>query len=241
MKNIKAYIIDDEYHAVEVLADYIQKTRGLTLTGYGLEPLEALQAIQADPPDLLFLDIHLPRVSGLDIARRIGSHCQVVLTTSFREFGPEAFELRVADYLLKPISYERFLQCILQLQDSAQGALSGHAAGTDYFFVKSDIRGKLLRVKPDQVLFIESDLNYCTIHTTQEERLRAYISITELLEKLPPGFCQVHRSFMVNLRYIKSLEPAKIQLTDGSVLPLGPKFRAVFLSRLNLSVWAADR
>jgi two-component system LytT family response regulator len=227
--NLTCYVIDDEFHAIELLTNYINKTPGLTLSGSATHPLTALQAINEGPPvSLTFLDIDMPDVSGLDLAGMIRSKTTVVFTTSYREYGPEAFERNAADYLLKPISYERFLSCIEKIKDGQKAA----GKQKDFFFVKSDIKGKIVKVFIPGIRYITSLDNYVEIHL-EKEKIIAYLTISELLGELPPGqFSRIQKSVVVAHQYIASVEHFHVRLQDQTVLPVGKIYSAAFLEQM---------
>jgi DNA-binding LytR/AlgR family response regulator len=238
--NLTCYVIDDEYHAIQQLTDYISKTPGLTLAGSTTHPLTALQVISEGPPvALTFLDIDMPELSGLDLAGMIRSKTTIVITTAYREYGPEAFEKNAADYLLKPISYERFLTCIQKIKDRQPA--SGEQP--DFFFVKSDIKGKILKVSIPEIRYITSLDNYVEIHLQNEkEKVIAYLTLSELLEKLPPGqFYRIHKSVIVAHRYIASIDHFQVRLHDQTILPVGKVYSAAFLEQMQAVLLISKR
>jgi two-component system LytT family response regulator len=142
---LNAYIVDDERHAITVLAGFIARTPGIELAGSSTSPLAALGELGTlPPPDLLFLDIDMEELNGLEMVRMVDARTRIVLTTSFREYGPEAYALSVADYLLKPVSYERFLQCVQKLRQERSPQLPS-ASHMPPFFVKTAGCRKLTR------------------------------------------------------------------------------------------------
>jgi two-component system LytT family response regulator len=239
---ITTYIIDDEYHAVEVLTDYIGKTPGLTLTGSSTDPLQALEAITTmQAPLLTFLDVDMPGLSGIELGKLISGSTKVIFTTSYREFGPEAFELGAADYLLKPISYERFLKCVQKIRTELSSKDDQHVKEPFSFFVKTDIKGKLVRIMANDIIYISSDQNYLHIHLSHE-KIKAYLTMSELLEQLPAAqFCRTHRSYIVNLNCVKGVEPGQIRLSNQVVIDLGRTYRDELMQRLNSTLIISHR
>jgi two-component system LytT family response regulator len=228
---LTCYIVDDEPHALALLNDYILQTPGLTLAGSSLRPLEALNEITARPPDITFLDVDMPDLNGIELAGLVRGLTTVVFTTSFREYGPEAFEKNAADYLLKPVSLERFLQCIRRVRDKLS-PLATAATERPYIFIKTDVKGKLVRVELDRILYIEGMSNYLMIHLAGE-KICAYLTLAELLEQLPAGrFSRIHKSYIVANGEIRSMEQGQVGLSDNVHLPIGRAFAAAFQQQM---------
>jgi two-component system LytT family response regulator len=229
----KTYVIDDEFFAVDILRDHIGRTPGLELMGTSTEPLQALHELSTtEAPDIVFIDVEMPSLSGLELAKLLAPKVKFVFTTSHRQFGPEAFELGAADYLLKPITYERFLACITRIRTEN---ISGQAKAAEEpftFFVKTDMKGKLVRIIADDILYISSEHNYVNIHL-KGEKVKAYLTMAELSDQLPEKqFCRTHRSFIVNMDRIRIMEAGILRLDDGAVVDIGPKFKEHVLERL---------
>ena len=145
--NLTCYIVDDESHSIEILKSFIEKTPGLELAGSSTDPLFALNEVMvAGPPDITFLDVDMPELSGLELAGLINEYTKVVFTTSFPEYAIDAFEIDAEDYLLKPIAYERFLKSIKKVKKNMLEKSPGNDQPDDFFLIKSEIKGKM-RVK----------------------------------------------------------------------------------------------
>ena len=236
---ITCYVIDDEPHAVALLSDYIRKTPGLELAGFALNPLEALQVFNTNnPPALTFLDVDMPELNGLEFAALTGKMTRIVFTTSYREYAPEAFDKDAEDYLLKPIGYGRFLKCIQKIQRTV--SVAGETA-RDFFFVKTGIKGQFTRVKIPEIRFIENCGNYIDIHT-EKEKILCYLTLAEVFACLPPDyFSRVHQSFIVNHRFIETLEHSQLKLENQYTIPVGRAFREEFRRKIDLSVLISKR
>ncbi len=222
--NLTAYILDDEQHAIDVLINFIGRTNGIELIGYETDPLRALQHL--DPtrsPDLIFADIDMPELNGLEFGKLIGGSSALIFTTSFREYGPEAYTLSAIDYLLKPISYERFLQSIQKVRSTKSTTFMVPAA-PDPFYVTTEGKGKMELIRPEDVFVIESSLNYLLIYFEDRRVVQTYGSMKEILERLGGGFTQVHRSFIVNQQKIKYIEREHIMLTNGQKVSIGRSY-----------------
>lgn len=239
---IKTYVIDDEFFAVDILKDHIGRTPGLEFLGSSTDPLQALEQLSTiEAPDIVFLDVEMPSLGGLALAALLPGGANVVFTTSHRKFGPEAFELGAADYLLKPIMYDRFLACISRIRNESRSKTAGAIPEAFSFFVKSDIKGKLIRIIAADIIYISSEQNYVNIHLTTE-KIKAYLTMTELLEQLPATqFCQTHRSFIVNMDRIRVMESGILRLDNHAVIDIGPKFKEQLLRRLDAKLIVSHR
>jgi len=230
--NITCAIVDDEQPAIEVLQTFIQRTPGLDLVYYSTDPLAALNALVAAPPMISFLDVDMPELSGLELAGLLDSRISIVFTTSYREFAVEAFERRAFDYLLKPVSYERFARCIQQFR-SLPPLTAGKTPTAPSFFVKTGIRGQLTRVSIPDILYIEGADNYITIVTTQE-KVMTYLSLKEIQEQLPgDSFVRIHKSHIVSTGAIQLVEPGQVRLKNHITLALGEAYREQFFRQIS--------
>lgn len=238
--SLSCYLIDDEYHALDILEDHIRRTPGLTLAGRTTDPLQGLEALSSGKaPDLTFIDIDMPELSGLDLAGLVNRSTTVIFTTSYREYAVEAFEKEAADYLLKPIFYERFLKCIqrvrLGLQKQNVPALS------PTLFVKTGVKGRLRGIPIEDIRYAAAALNYIEIFLP-EERVLTYLTLGELMAQLPEDrFSRIHRSYLVNHRFIGTLEYSRLTLNDQTVLPVGRLYRAGFRLKMNDLVLLSKR
>src|SRR5687768_3937652 len=163
---INCIIVDDEPHAIEVLDHYVKQTPHLHLVASFTNPIEALQLLGQQKIDLVFLDIQMPEISGIDLIKAIQGKSKVILTTAYSEFALEGYDLYVVDYLLKPIRLPRFLNAVQKaIQQIDAGAKTDHEAPeNDYIFVKTESKGKLLKINLADIDFIESMKNYVAIH-----------------------------------------------------------------------------
>lgn len=242
---IRCFIIDDEPHAIEVLSRYVLKTPGLVLAGSEENPLVALDVITSAQvtPELVFMDVDMPQLSGVDLAGLIQPLTNVVFTTAYPEYAWQAFEKNAVDYLLKPITYGRFLKSIHKIRERRPVASICENAREkeSYFFVKSDIKGKLVRVNMQEILFIEALQNYVRIHVKNGQFI-TYLTMKEMEENLPPEqFSRVHKSFIVQNSQVKAVEGNQIILTDNKVITLGATFRDSFLGKINLKLIKSRR
>ena len=230
------FIIDDEPAAIDVLRTFIAMTPALTLAGSATNPIEALSVIQREPVDLVFLDIHMPQLSGMALMRLLPVPTKVILTTAYAEFAVESFDLEALDYLLKPIAFERFLKAVQKLPPAGRLAPSGatQEESGDYIFVKAESKGKLIRIAFDEILYVEGLKNYVTIMNVSGERVVTLLNLKDLLERLPPRrFIRVHKSYLVALDKIRALDSSQILFRDSKAyVPLGDTYRVAFFEAL---------
>jgi DNA-binding LytR/AlgR family response regulator len=200
---IKCVITDDEPFARKGLQGYIEQIDFLELKGVCENALELNSLLKKESVDLLFLDIEMPYVTGIDFLKNIADAPQVIFTTAYEKYALQGFELEVLDYLLKPISFERFLRSANKAFDYFR-AQQTPAAGEDYIFVKAD--SKLEKIHFADILFIEALENYVAIHT-REKKIITHLTLKMIQEKLPAGaFIQPHKSYVVAIGKINSIE-----------------------------------
>jgi DNA-binding LytR/AlgR family response regulator len=232
--NLKCYVVDDEYHSVEMLMEYIDKTDGLELQGFSTNPLTALNEVTGpNPPDITFLDVEMPELSGMEFAGLVNLYTTIVFTTSFPEFAVEAFEKEAFDFLLKPISYARFRSCIQRIQRNAIQKIQYKKDKRDFFFVKSETKGKMVRVIINDILYIQGAQNYIKIHLISGE-IMPYLTINEIEQYLPmEQFSRIHQSFIINNYRIKAVEQTRVILENDISLNLGRYYKESFLEKMN--------
>lgn len=231
--NLTCYIVDDEPHAIAILKDFIEKTPGLQISGYAENPLIALDKINREQPALTFLDVDMPELNGLQFASIVKSQTAVIFTTAYREYAVEAFETEAADYLLKPISYERFLGCIQKIRKSMAAFQKPPEIHPTSFFVKSGTKDKLLRVEIEDIIFISGFDHYVEIHF-KEQKLVTYLKLSEIWERLPEDkFSRIHRSYIVNHHAILSIEPGQVKVASDVCIPIGNTYKDAFRKKLS--------
>lgn len=233
---ISTYIIDDEAHAIDILRRYISQTPGLSLSGWTQQPQQALLEIKpSSAPDLTFLDIDMPGLSGIDLAGLVSPLTRIAFTTSYREYGGDAFEMNALDYILKPFSYERFLACVQKYRNMAGTAqATGKLPAT--FFVNGGTKGKLVSVNMADLVYIKGEQNYISLHLKAKEIL-TYLTLQEMMERLPHDqFLRIHKSYIVNTGYIRTIEAGHIRLEGNVLLPVGRTYLENFNERLRAQI-----
>ncbi len=212
---IRCLIVDDEQHALDILLHYIQQTPLLQLVSSTTNPMEALQIVATQKVDLIFLDIQMPELSGIDFIRSINGKCKVILTTAYSEFALEGYDLDVVDYLLKPIRLPRFLAAVQKAATALNNTItetSKEQPEDDYIFVKTESKGKLLKIDLADIDYIEGMKNYVAIYTGGKKTL-VYTSMKEMEERLPGRrFMRVHKSFIIAIDRITGIEGNRVLL-----------------------------
>ncbi|QXV66792.1 response regulator transcription factor [Mucilaginibacter sp. 21P] len=243
MKPIRCYVIDDESDAIALLKNHIAATPGLELSGYSENPVEAIDILTGkDVPEITFIDIDMRQLSGLELADMINLYTTVVFTTAYPQYAIQAFEKDAYDYLLKPIDYERFIKCINRVKRKWLRASAPPALETaDYFNIKSEIKGRMFRIRFDEVIFIEGAVNYIQIHTVNGKHM-TYLTLKEILEHLPTNkFMRIHRSFVINIDFARIIERNQVGLADGRFLPMGENYKQLFLEYMDSALLRSNR
>lgn len=239
MKKYNVLIVDDEALARKLLSTYVEKDERLMLAGLCATASEAFAAIRQNHIDILLLDIHLPDTNGLDLARTCKDIPVIIFTTAYSEHALESYSLDATDYLLKPISPERFKTAIekgirrFSLEPATVPAAEPAAdpvEGVDYMMVKADY--KLNRINFNDLIYIEGQHEYVTFHL-KDRKVTALYSLKKLEEELPEKrFLRVHKSFIINIGYITQSDTANIRLGDISI-PVGGSYKESVRSRLH--------
>lgn len=227
---IQCLIIDDEQHAIDVLVHYIKKTGYLQLCGTCLDPVAGLRMVNELQPDLIFLDIHMPNLSGMDFMKTIDKKFKVVITTAYSEFAAEGFDLDAVDYLMKPIPYPRFLKAV-QKAINRQIMPAAESIENDYIFVKTEHKGKLLKINLADIDYVEGMKNYVAIYHNGHRTL-ALLNMKDLEERLPQKyFARVHKSFIVSIPKISTIDGNQVILNNiKAEILLGDAYKAAFLN-----------
>jgi DNA-binding LytR/AlgR family response regulator len=250
---IKCLLIDDEPLALDVLESYVQKVEGLELIDRCENALQAFSIIQNQTVDLLFLDIQMPKLNGVEFLKTLQRPPKVIFTTAYRDYAIEAFDLDVVDYLLKPISFSRFLKSVSkayvhlqinggngqsELLDAHPTLQTGLAEDTSYLqsadniLVRAD--KKMIKVPLVEILYIESLKDYVIIHLNGR-RIVTKQKISYLEQKLPEGqFLRIHRSFLVALQKIQAFSPTQVEI-NGQELPVGRSYKSEVAKVLGFS------
>ena len=222
---LKCLIVDDELFARKGIMEYIEEVDYLAFGGEAENPYEAIQFMRENPIDLLFLDINMPKMNGIDFLKIANNLPATILTTAYQEYAIDGYELDIVDYLLKPISFERFLKASKKAKDYIASQNNNKNRSHDYFFVKSN--GIYEQVIFKEILAIEALQNYIVIHTVKGKIL-AYLTMKLIESHLPEkDFIRIHKSFIVCKNAIESITGDSVIIKDKSY-PIGNSHKAAF-------------
>jgi two-component system LytT family response regulator len=230
--NLNCLIVDDEPLARQLLTEYVKKVPFLNLIKACSGPLEAIEVLRSHPVDLMFLDIQMPEITGITFLKTLQKKPMVILTTAYSEYALESYELDVVDYLLKPITLERFLRAVDKASErlaeppvSAGGEKQATETAQPFVFVKDGT--KLVKIKWADILYVEGLKDYVTIHTRQQ-KIVSLQRLKALEESLPQDqFIRIHNSYIVALQAIDTVHKDKVQI--GTVfLPISDSYRKSF-------------
>lgn len=232
---IRCLIVDDEPLAINVVKSFVERLDQLELVTTCSNAVDAFNALSSEQIDLIFIDIQMPQMTGLEFLKTLKNPPKVIITTAYREFAMEGYELDVADYLLKPISFDRFLKAVNKVTDEpdTKRTVVPSSEEDPYIFVRED--KKMRRIVVKDIQYIESIKDYVKI-ITDGHVFTTYLQISYLEKKLPEeSFMRVHRSFIVGICHIKAYSSTDIEIGDQSI-PIGRHYKNQVMSQLdNLS------
>lgn len=222
--------IDDEPLALQLIVDYIQMTPDLLLAGQFANPIEAAQFISGNKVDIVFTDIQMPGLNGIDFTRSLISGPVVIFTTAFEKYALDGFKLDIADYLLKPFTYTEFLGSLnkaLRMLRSVSKQTGEAVNENEFLFLKSDY--KIKRIDYQSILYIEGYKEYVRVYTTESDKPVLSLSSLKVLESRLPQerFMRIHRSFIVNLSKVKTIDRSRI-VFGKAYIPVGDQYREKF-------------
>lgn len=228
----RCIIVDDEPPAIKVLASYVEWVPQLTLVGTCKNAFEAISTLQSQQVDLMFLDIHMPKLIGTELLKTLAQPPKVIFTTAHKDFAVEAFELDALDYLLKPISFERFVKAVNKL--CRIGEMEPPAPARSHGFVYFRADRKMVKVFLDDILYIESFKDYIVIHRSGDQPIRIKQALNSVENMLPrASFMRIHRSYLVAVDKITAFTKTDVEI--GKIeLPIGKSYVRAFRQ------WTAD-
>ena len=228
----KCIIVDDEPPATRILENYIGKVSFLEKVGVFNDSLKAIEFLNKESVDVIFLDIQMPQLTGLQISKIISKDIKVIFTTAYPDFALEGFELNAVDYLLKPIAFERFYQAVSKLNSETKVEVLTQNNSSDFIFVKTDGKNKFQKLFLEEILYVESLQNYVCIHTLKQQII-THSSLKNVVESLPEkDFIQIHKSFVVALKQIESTDSFSVFI-NAKELPIGATFKDAFFERID--------
>jgi two-component system LytT family response regulator len=237
---IRCFIIDDELASIKVLKRYIKRLPHLALLGYETNPMLGIATILREKPDLVFLDIHMEEMNGIDVMKIIGGQTKVVFCTAYSEYAVKSYELAAIDYLMKPIEFDRFLKAVQRVGNTLQSEDKA-AGGADYIYVKWEGRGKFLKVDFNDIDYVQAKSNYVGIYGGARNIL-SYQTMKELEERLPEHkFMRIHKSYIVALDKIAEIDNNVLILKSKVQLPISTNYKDIFLARMRGRVVRDDK
>ena len=228
---INCLVVDDEPIARNGILEYIEQIDFLHAAGVCKNAIEATLVLQTEAIDLVFLDIQMPKLSGIDFLKNLEKPPLVIFTTAFPEYAIEGYELNVLDYLLKPVNFERFFKAVVKAQSALnlKNKSSAIPITDNYFFVKSN--QKLEKIFIEDILYLEALSNYVILHTKTKKHI-VYMSFKGMESQLPPHlFLKIHKSFMVAVNAIQTIDNDEI-LLNGHTLPISKSYRGAVMEQV---------
>lgn len=233
--SITCIIVDDEPPAIRLLQKYTEQLQGIVCVATCTRAIEALLIIEQHKPDVVFLDIQMPDLTGIQLSAIIKDKVKIIFTTAYPQFAVEGFEVNAIDYLLKPIPFNRFITAIekVRKQNTETTAVKPPAEHTEeYFFVKTDGKNRLQRIEVNDINYIESIKNYIVLHTGNGQVV-TYNTLKYFEENLPANlFIKIHKSFILAIGKIEKTDNAEVWVS-GKSLPLGDTYRDNFFKKIN--------
>jgi two-component system LytT family response regulator len=232
---IRCIIVDDEQPAIDVLVNYVGQSPLLQLEATFTNPVEALHFISDKDIQLIFLDVQMPEISGIDFIEALNGRSNVILTTAYSEFALKGYDLNVVDYLVKPIRLARFLQAVQKAADRVnERRETAISSEEDHIFVKTGIKGELQRIDFAEIDYIESMKNYVSFVSGSRKTL-VYASMKEIEEHLPQTkFIRVHKSFIIPVKKITGIKGNAILLKDVSAeILIGDMYKTELMQLIN--------
>lgn len=235
---MKCTVVDDEPFALDPIMNYVRRTPFLELEECFSNPYKALAYLNSNKIDLVFLDINMPELSGIQLYKSLPSPPLVIFTTAYPEFAAESYEYNAVDYLVKPIKYDRFLKAVNKASGLAApvGRISTPASSPEkpgnskeYLMIKSGNR--LVKVFPDDIQYIEAAGNYMCFHV-KGKKLMSLLSMNDALDILPSNdFVRIHKSYIISLKHLDALERQDV-VVAGKQIPIGITYREHFIRRM---------
>ncbi|MES2371862.1 MAG: LytTR family DNA-binding domain-containing protein [Bacteroidota bacterium] len=220
---LKCIAIDDEPLALELIRQYVDRVPELQLVQTFDDAITGGEFLRANTVDLLFIDINMPDITGIELVRSLKNKPATIFTTAYKKFAFEGFELEAVDYLLKPISYERFLKAVKRVIDFHAVKNSAKESASEHFFVRSEYR--MVKIELDEIDYVEGLEDYIKIHFANAKPVLTLMTLKAVLEKLPEEkFKRIHRSYIIPVNKVQSILNRKLTLTNGTELPVSDSY-----------------
>lgn len=234
---IKCVIIDDEQPAISVLENYIKRLPHLELVGTATNPLTGIDLVDTTKADLVFLDIQMDEMNGIEVIKLLDPKINVIFCTAYSEFAVTSYDLNAVDYLMKPIPFDRFVKAVRKIKSLDSSILSNgsDSISNDYIFVKTEHKGKMIKIDLHDIDFIEAMSNYIAFYTGKSKTL-VYSSMKEIESYLPSSkFIRIHKSYIVAFDKIVSVENNRILFKNRTEqIPISNSYKSAFMQVLSI-------
>ena len=225
-------IVDDDEMSRTIVRHFVEQTKSLNLVGMCADGIEAVNLLRTDPVDVIFLDVEMPEMTGIELVKSLTVKPQVVIITSRSDYAVEAFEYSISDYLVKPITYARFLKSVERVRENIGRENAGNTqAPSQDLYIKTD--SKIIKVSLNELLYVEALADYVVLHTATA-RYIVHSTMKGIERKLSDGaFVRIHRSHIINTNKIESIEDLSVVI-NKKYIPIGASYKENFLKRLNI-------
>lgn len=227
---IKCVIVDDEPPAIRLLEAYASKVDFLQVVQTTTKSLEVLQIIEKDNIDLVFMDVQMPNLTGMQLAKLVSDKVDIIFTTAFEKFATESYERNAVDYLVKPFSFERFYKAVNKYKDSIFSKKLEYQSTTEFLFVKTDGKNNFERVYVKDIYYLEGIKNYVAIHL-KDKQIITYGTLKGISASLNDDFVQIHKSYIVALQHVNQTDSLSVTI-NGSNLPIGDTYKKSFFENV---------
>lgn len=232
MKTLKCLIVDDEAPAIRLLESYVKKVPYLELVNATTNPIEAISFIEKENLDIVFLDIQMPTITGIQLSKIIKDKVNIIFTTAYPQFALESYELNAVDYLLKPFEFERFYSAVLKVKSSKE-IKTNSTTTNDFVFIKTDGKNNFEKIYTKDILYIESLKNYVSIHL-KDKQIITYSTLKHFETELSTtNFVKIHKSYIVSIQSIEKTDSLTVYLYNGKNLPIGETYKKHFFEVIN--------
>jgi DNA-binding LytR/AlgR family response regulator len=231
---LSCVIIDDEPLAIDIISGHISQTPGLTLAQKFTNPVKAFEYLSENRVDILFIDIQMPDLSGIELVQKLEFKPVIIFTTAFDKYAMDGFKVDAIDYLLKPVDYPEFLKATEKAKQwiNAKNRILDLKTDKEFLFIKSEY--KIIRIDLNSIKYIEGMSEYVRIHREQNKSVMSLLSLKSLEEHLPEDqFMRVHKSFIINLKKISEIENNYIVCSDGKTIPVSKLYKDKFQEYVN--------
>lgn len=230
MRILRCLIVDDEAPAIRLITSYIKKVPFLELVASTTNPIDAIRIIEQENLDIVFLDIQMPTITGIQLSKIIKDKVHIIFTTAYPQFAIESYDLNAVDYLLKPFEFERFYTAVLKIKPLKNNT---NKKPIEYIFIKTDGKNNFEKIYFKDIIYIESLKNYVSIHL-DDKQIITYSTLKHFeIELSKNNFIKVHKSFIVSIQHISKTDSFGVYLSNGKNLPIGDTYKKLFFEKIN--------